>query len=203
MSQNRASSRSRTMMAAVVLGTALTTGAAASATATGPTSASAQVDESTVRDLSKYCQACWRNARLPIDRWTDCTQQVFIRLLERIQPDRWAALLKSDGEDKREFLRAIDAVKKRTLRARRSAELAVEVPDFQNRAETALREQREVLRLAAEEVLSDRQRSILDLSADGWSVADIATELGTTPERVSDEKYKAIRKLRDHLQVEG
>ena len=203
MSQTRTTSRSRTMMAAVVLGTALTTGAAASTTGPGATAAAAQIDESTVRDLSKYCQACWRNARLPVDRWTDCTQQVFVRLLERIQPDRWAELLRSDGEDKREFLRAIDAVKKRTQRARRPVELATDVPDFQNRAETAVREQREALRLAAGEVLSSRQRSILDLSADGWSVADIATELGTSPERVSDEKYKAIRKLREHLRVEG
>lgn len=190
-------------MAAVVLGTALGGGAATASAVAGSSRAATHVDESTVRDLSKYCQACWRNARLPLDRWTDCTQQVFVRLLERVGPDRWATLLKSDGEDKREFLRAIDAVKKRTQRARRAAELAVEVPDFQNRAEAALREQREALRLAAGEVLTDRQRSILDYSADGWAVADIAAELGTTPERVSDEKYKAIRKLREHLQVEG
>ena len=30
-----------------------------------------------------------------------------------------------------------------------------------------------------------------------------AVELGTTPERVSDEKYKAIRKLRSELGVEA
>jgi hypothetical protein len=34
----------------------------------------------------------------------------------------------------------------------------------------------------------------------GWSVQDISEELATAPERVSDEKYKAIRKLRTHLQ---
>ena len=32
---------------------------------------------------------------------------------------------------------------------------------------------------------------------------DIAAELGTTTERVSDEKYKAIRKLRTHLGVDA
>ena len=52
-------------------------------------------------------------------------------------------------------------------------------------------------------VLSPRQRKIVELSADGWAVPDIAAELETTPERVSDEKYKAIRKLRTHLGVDG
>lgn len=201
MSQTRSSvRRSRSVMAAVVLGTAFT---AAEAAATPPVPAAVQVDDSAVRDLSKYCQACWRNARLPIDRWTDCTQQVFVRLLERVAPDQWAALLKSDGEDKREFLRAIDAVKKRTQRARRTVELAADVAEVHNRSEATVREQREAVRLAAEEVLTDRQRAILDLSADGWAVTDIATELGVPPERVSDEKYKAIRKIRHHLRVDA
>jgi DNA-directed RNA polymerase specialized sigma24 family protein len=34
------------------------------------------------------------------------------------------------------------------------------------------------------------------LSFDGWSVQEIADEMQLPPERVSDEKYKAIRKLR-------
>ena len=37
------------------------------------------------------------------------------------------------------------------------------------------------------------------MSLDGWSVQEIAAELGSPPERVSDEKYKAIRKLRHRL----
>jgi len=52
---------------------------------------------------------------------------------------------------------------------------------------------------AALEVLSPRQRRLLDLTADGWSVPEIATELGTTVERVSDEKYKAVKKLQHYL----
>ena len=34
---------------------------------------------------------------------------------------------------------------------------------------------------------------------DGWSVPEIADELALPVERISDEKYKAIRKLRRHL----
>ncbi len=52
---------------------------------------------------------------------------------------------------------------------------------------------------AADELLSTRQQRILQMSFEGWSVHEIAEELHTTPERISDEKYKAIRKLRQHL----
>lgn len=56
---------------------------------------------------------------------------------------------------------------------------------------------------AAGEVLSDRQQQIINLSADGWGVPEIAVELGTTTQRISDEKYKAIRKLREKLGVDA
>ena len=45
-------------------------------------------------------------------------------------------------------------------------------------------------------MLSPRQQRIVRMSFEGWSVHDIASELRLPPERVSDEKYKAIRKLR-------
>jgi len=46
-------------------------------------------------------------------------------------------------------------------------------------------------------VLSQRQQQeSCGLTCDGWSVPEIADEMSTTVERVSDEKYKAIRKLR-------
>ena len=43
---------------------------------------------------------------------------------------------------------------------------------------------------------ADRQQRIVQMSFDGWSVNEIATQLHIPAERVSDEKYKAIRKLR-------
>jgi RNA polymerase sigma factor (sigma-70 family) len=180
------------MMAAMVLGTAVSTSDARAAMVTAP-------QTSAINDITRYCQVCWRNARLPADRWGDCTQQVFTRLLQNVEMDKWAGLLKSDGEEKTEFLRAIDAVKKRTQRDRRHAELTSEISDRRNGFETNLRERRETVKLAAAEVLSDRQQKIVEMSAEGYPVPEIADQLGTTPERISDEKYKAIRKLRLHL----
>ena len=187
-------SRSRSIMAAVVLGTAMT------ALATGNVEAS-DVSPRAVNDISRYCQACWRNARLPADRWGDCTQQVFTRLLERVEPTKWENVLALEGDERKEFLRAIDTVKKRTQRTRKYHELIHDFADAQTEVANDLRERRDEVALAAQSVLSPRHQRILELTVGGWAVPEIATELGTTVERVSDEKYKAIRKLRAHFGV--
>ncbi len=182
---------SRGMMAAVVVGAAMAAGAT-------PTKANAS--PAAVTDISRYCQACWRNARLPADRWGDCTQQVFIRLLERVAPAEWSRVLTDlESPERREFVRAIDAVKKRTQRARSYVTLTPDQADRNSGVESELREKRDAVAAAANGVLSPRQKRIVELSAGGWAVPDIASELGTTVERVSDEKYKAIRKLRTHF----
>lgn len=181
--------RSRAMMVAVVLGTALTAGEAQA----GP-------DPQAVQDISRYCQACWRNARLPADRWGDCTQDVFARLLERVTADKWQAVLTDDETlERREFLRAIDAVKKRVQRARKFSGLSAELADARGRGENTVRDDRDAVAQAAREVLGPRQRRILELTAAGWAVPEIAAELATTAERVSDEKYKAVRKLQHYF----
>jgi RNA polymerase sigma factor (sigma-70 family) len=184
---------SRQMMVAVVLGALATTPSRASASPTATPTAKA------VTDISRYCQTCWRNARLPADRWQDCTQEVFVRLLERIEADKWGSVLVDDETmERREFLRAIDAVKKRTQRARKFAGLSPDQPDHRV-LNVSLKDDRDAAAKAALAVLSPRQRRLLDLTADGWSVPEIAGELGTTVERVSDEKYKAVKKLQHYL----
>jgi RNA polymerase sigma factor (sigma-70 family) len=189
------SSRQRYLVA-MVLGTALTAlGSSSAARAEVP-----DATRRTVGDISRYCSACWRNARLPADHWPDCTQEVFSRLLERVDPEAWARVLRDEGEERREFLRAIDAVKKRTQRSRRWApgmiDLAADRRDAQERRRA---DDLEAVREAAAHVLTPRQQRVLQLSLEGWSVHDIAAELKAPAARVSDEKYKAIRKLRDHL----
>lgn len=185
----------RPYVVAMVLGTALSAFGTAQA-APAPTS------ESTLRaitDLGRYCTTCWRNARLPADSWNDCTQEVFRRLLERVPSGSWDRVLRAEGQERREFLRAIDAVKKRTQRARKWSGTLDGVADRRQREAGRLREERETVRRAAEDLLSLRQQRILQMSFEGWSVQEVARELDLPAERVSDEKYKAIRKLRAHL----
>jgi RNA polymerase sigma factor (sigma-70 family) len=175
---------------AVVLGTALSALAPAAAPAA-----------ETVADLNRYCTACWRNARLPADQWQDCTQEVFRRLLERVPVRSWVEVLDQDSEERRELVRAIDAVKKRVQRARKATGSLDGVADRSDAVRRQRADDREAVQAAAAEVLSARQRRVLQLSFEGWSVAEIAEELALPAERVSDEKYKAIRKLRAHLGI--
>ena len=184
----------RYMAAAVVLGTALSLGTSPSLASPGEPALQA------ITDISRYCTACWRNARLPADYWGDCTQEVFHRLLERVMPDAWGDVLQDDGDARREFLRAIDAVKKRTQRGqKRAGQLINDVTDVYDAHERSLADTREVVRHAAAAVLTPRQQTIMQMSFEGWSVHDIAGKLQLPAERVSDEKYKAIRRLREHL----
>jgi RNA polymerase sigma factor (sigma-70 family) len=196
-SQNALPARGRhgKYLMAVVLGTALSALGQAPAMERAPA-----VGEQTVSDLSRYCTACWRNAHLHPDCWGDCTQEVFRRLLERVPAGSWELVLGTEGDERKEFLRAIDTVKKRTQRQRRwSAYPSDCVPDLREGRERRLQEETDHVRQVAAEVLSPRQQQILQRSFEGCSVHEIATELKVSPDRVSDEKYKAIRKLRQHL----
>ena len=192
----KSSASKRPYVVAVVLGTALSVYAAPGQAATTQTP---QETAKAIADMSRYCVTCWRNARLPVDSWTDCTQEVFRRMLERVPADAWDQALRGEGAERQEFLRAIDTVKKRTQRARKFAPTVDSVADRHDQHRRDLRDEREAVRQAAAEVLTPRQQRILQLSFEGWSVHDMAKELQLPVERISDEKYKAVRKLRAHL----
>ena len=191
--------RQRHYMAAVVLGTALT---ALGVTPAQAKQFSEQPSARAVNDICRYCTACWRNARLPMDTWQDCTQDVLTRLIQRLNPKAWEQVFQPEGYERQEFVRAIDAVKKRTQRhLKKTSYVNSVIPDYSAGRERYQLEEREAVQQAASEVLSERQQQILKLSMEGWSVQEIADELTIGPERVSDEKYKAIRKLREHFHV--
>lgn len=191
MKQSNSSKARRPYLVAMVLGTAL----AAMGTADG-----AEVSTRAIDSISRYCTTCWRNARLPPDLWGDCTQEVLCRLLERVPAAGWDQVLTGDSEERREFLRAIDAVKKRRQRERaRTSSLNEVVLDKTDHELRAGREQREAVEHAAHQVLTSRQQRILQLLCEGFGVTEIAETLAVTPQRVSDEKYKAVQKLRSYF----
>jgi RNA polymerase sigma factor (sigma-70 family) len=186
----------RPYLMAVVLGTAL------AAMGSDAVADAGEISPRAITNISRYCTACWRNARLPQDQWNDCTQEVLTRLLKNLPAKSWEHVLAQETEERREFVRAIDAVKKRYQRGRwQSAPLPDLVADSREQAERDRNENRGVMNEAAQRVLSERQQRILNLICDGHDVANIASELAMSPERVSDEKYKAIQKLRTHLQI--
>ena len=194
MKRNTPPSRSRrTVVVAVMLGAALSM-ADAKAVA-------AESSDKAIADIQRYCAACWRNARLHPDTWTDCTQEVFSRLIESLPVSTWSRVLQLESAERREFVRAIDAVKKRTQRARKWVPLNDDVAAL--RSGNDLRDEREMVQNAAPSVLSQRQQRIIQMSFDGYSVQEVADQLAMSPERVSDEKYKAIRKLRTHFGIDS
>jgi hypothetical protein len=145
------------VLAAVVLGTALT--------ALGPTAAHAQAPTETLRvisDISRYCTVCWRNAHLAPDHWSDCTQEVFARLLERVSVDDWSRVLAVEGDERRQLVRAIDTVKKRCQRSRKWIDGRTDsLADRNDQHRRWLADERELVRQAADQLLSSRQQSIL------------------------------------------
>jgi DNA-binding CsgD family transcriptional regulator len=179
-------------------------GPAAMALVIGLAALTAQASESDlVRDIQRYCTVCWRNARLDPTLWDDCTQEVCCRLLTKARAGELelAHVLAEDTPERRELVRAIDMVRKRVQRAKRhqaidSASITATDHDLRHRDRLELGE---ILEAARRAVLSPRQDRIVELWMRGWTVPEIGTELAMPINRVSDEKYKALRKLEHHL----
>src|SRR5580692_629708 len=102
----------RRYLMAVVLGTAI------AAIGTESTAQGSEISPKAINNISRYCTTCWRNARLPQDQWGDCTQEVLCRLLKNLPAPAWDQVLANETDERREFIRAIDAVKKRYQRGR-------------------------------------------------------------------------------------
>lgn len=156
-----------------------------------------------VRDIQRYCTVCWRNARLDPRLWDDCTQEVCCRLLTKAREGLLdlTQVLANDTSERRELVRAIDMVRKRVQRAKRHQpldELNVPTSNLDQRERDRI-ELGEILESARRAVLSPRQNRIIELWMRGATVPEIGAELDLPLTRVSDEKYKALRKLEHHL----
>ncbi len=182
----------------------LRAGPTAMALVIGLAALTAQATESDlVRDIQRYCTVCWKNARLDPGLWDDCTQEVCCRLLGKARAGQLDLnqVLADDTPERRELVRAIDMVRKRVQRSKRHLPLDDQFtpgPDLDQRNRER-QELGEILEAARQAVLSPRQDRIVELWTRGWSVPEIGEALKMPVARVSDEKYKALRKLENHL----
>jgi RNA polymerase sigma factor (sigma-70 family) len=156
-----------------------------------------------VRDIQRYCTVCWRNARLDPGLWDDCTQEVCCRLLSKAREGQLDLnlVLADDTAERRELVRAIDMVRKRVQRSKRYQPLDDQMtpgPDLDQRHRNR-QELGEILEAARQAVLTPRQDRIVELWTRGWTVPEIGESMNLPVSRVSDEKYKALRKLERHL----
>ncbi len=157
-------------------------------------------EASAVENIQRYCTASWRNAGVLEQDWEDCTQEAIENLLERVSRNGLVtAIQQPQSEQRRELNRSIWRTAQRWRRAKRhtsldaleffeAAEPTVEpTGDDLDRVETAMAK------------LSETQQQILSQWSNGDSVAEIAEKLDLSAARVSDQKYKAIRKLQRML----
>jgi RNA polymerase sigma factor (sigma-70 family) len=181
--------RARPAAMALVIGLAALTGSAS--------------ESETVRDIQRYCTVCWRNARLDPGVWDDCTQEVCCRLLGKARAGELDLnlVMAEDTPERRELVRAIDMVRKRVQRSRKHQVLDPQsTPDRDvDQRHRDRQELGEILEAARRAVLTTRQDRIVELWTRGWTVPEISEEMGMPVARVSDEKYKALRKLERHL----
>ncbi|WP_422924969.1 sigma-70 family RNA polymerase sigma factor [Singulisphaera sp. PoT] len=183
---------------------ALRAGPTAMALVIGLAALTAHASESDlVRDIQRYCTVCWKNARLDPGLWDDCTQEVCCRLLGKARAGQLDLnlVLAEDTLERRELVRAIDMVRKRVQRSKRYQALDDHLtpgPDLDQR-QRERQELGEILENARQAVLTARQDRIVELWTRGWTVPEISSVMNLPVARVSDEKYKALRKLERHL----
>lgn len=183
--------------------------AVALATAVGGSVVGSEADASTLEQLQRYCVSSWRHAGIRRQDWDDCTQQALLELVALLPQDGLStAVHDRASHERRELNRAVWRLVQRCRRAPKHDSFDERQPPT-HRASHPLSSSNhsdadrdwEAVMQAAAEVLSDRQLEILQLSREGWRAAEIAERIGISAQRVSDEKYKAITKVRERLET--
>ena len=189
MGTERRSRFSKVSVAACAAAVAASVGLAAS-----PASAEPQV----LDKVQRYCAVSWRHAGIHPQDWADCTQEALAQLLERVPQERLgAALGNAESPERRELKRAIWRTAQRWRRAPRFLPLDAnqQVDPGQNKQTC---EMADWLGRALQS-LSPRQQQVLTLWSQGWTIDELARQLGISAARASDEKYKALRKLQREM----
>lgn len=176
---------------------------AACAVAVAATVGTAQAQDVTAIDsMQRYCTASWRNAGINQQDWEDCTQEAITLMLERVSRNRLAQAMQDDkSPERRELNRSIWCTVQRWRRRPKHTSLdtcdSMERTTNDQASETA--DSLDSVMTVAAHCLTSRQQAIISMCRDGWSIREIAEELDISSARASDEKYKAVRKIRERL----
>lgn len=157
---------------------------------------------SAIDAIQRYCISSWRQAGIPEHEWDDCTQDALLELMSRLPRSKVNQAIEDPGSpERRELMRCVWCVTQRWRRALMKQPVSLDV--ISDQVDQRSRESAfdlEGLEHAMQE-LSPTQQQILHLLRQGDSVAEIAEELNVPAARVSDQKYKAVRKLQKALAV--
>jgi RNA polymerase sigma factor (sigma-70 family) len=161
--------------------------------------------------LDRYLARAWYRAGLSPQQHDDCTQAVYTTLLQTLGRDRFDQLLGEVGlfgirdvlsretAEGPDFFRAVDTVKKRAQRERTFQPLdAVDVSTM-NRPDGPSSDWKSTLQEAIQSSLSPREAALIQATLQGETPAEIAQQWGIAPKTVSNEKTRALQKLREVL----
>ncbi len=163
--------------------------------------------------LNRYLNHVWKRAGISDQQFEDCTQSVYLNLLERQGPSKFAQVVSEIGTDgihqalpegtetRLDFFRALDATKKRVQRSERRIsplEDAERLP-ANDGSQLSLIEDRQAVDEIAAKLLTPRESDWLRAFLDGRSPAEIAENDGVSAKTVSNVKAQVIAKLRDAL----
>lgn len=164
--------------------------------------------------LDRYLGRAWARAGIAPQQFEDCTQSVYVTLLEQLGPIGFSHLagdvgrhgvrqvLNWESAEGPDFFRAIDMVKKRTQRTRTHVSLddqALEIGDRDVSGDASERDWNNTLAETMARVLSPREARLIRETLEGKSPAEIANDWGCAPKTVSNEKSRAFQKLREAL----
>jgi RNA polymerase sigma factor (sigma-70 family) len=170
-----------------------------------------QVDAGLVQ-MNKYLSRSWARAGIAPQQFDDCSQAVYASLLQTFGRERFDRVMAEVSERgipqvlNREtdlgldFFRAIDMVKKRALRQKSFLALdeSLDVPASAG-SDGAAENWRGALQEAIARTLNPREADLIQATLQGFSPAEIASQWGVAPKTVSNEKTRAIQKLRSAL----
>jgi len=159
--------------------------------------------------LDRYLARAWYRAGIAPQQHDDCTQAVYASLLQGAGRDHFDQLLAEVGQfgirdvlsretaDGPDFFRAIDTVKKRTQRERTFQPL--DAASLNRPDDPGASDWRSTLQEAILSSLSPREAALIQATLQGETPAEIAQQWGIAPKTVSNEKTRALQKLREAL----
>lgn len=183
--------------------------------ATAPVQDDPEALQAGLRQMSRYLARSWARAGIGPQHFEDCSQAVYTTLLQQFGRDGFdqtlaeigrhgiPKILNRDTERGPDFFRAIDMVKKRTLRQKSHLALddQFDLPESAG-ADGASADWRGALNDAITRSLNAREADLIQATLQGFSPAEIATRWGVAPKTVSNEKTRALGKLREALCAE-
>jgi RNA polymerase sigma factor (sigma-70 family) len=162
--------------------------------------------------LDRYLARAWARAGISAQQFDDCTQAVYTTLLQNLGRDGFDRLVEDVGQhgirdvisretpEGPDFFRAIDMVKKRAQREKTFQSLddqhGIAAPIG---GDGASADWRGALHEAIARSLNSREADLIRETLQGKTPAEIAAQWGIAPKTVSNEKTRAIQKLREAL----